>query len=187
MSIFVYMLNIAGLLSLWIQRGHIKVHITMVLQPYFPDGSVGKESACKAGDTGDSGSIPGLGRFSGEGNGNRLQCSCLGNRMDRGACWATSHGVTKESDTTKQWQQYNLITLSQRNINLCSAPDPKRPFSLFPGLLAKALSTDPIVDASLELSGNWYPWTSGLPFYEKGDVLHSKAFLGLDSRMQILR
>ena len=107
--------------------------------------------------------------------------------MDRGACWATSHGVTKELDTTKQWQQYNLITLSQRNINLCSAPDPKRPFSLFPGLLAKSLSTDPIVDASLELSGNWYPWTSGLPFYEKGDVLHSKAFLGLDSRMQILR
>ena len=109
--------------------------------------------------------------------------------MDRGACWATAHEVTKELDTTKQWQQYNLITLSQRNINLCSVPDPKRPFpfSLFPGLLAKALSTDPIVDVSLELSGNWYPWTSGLPFYEKGDILHSKAFLGLDSRMWILR
>ena len=68
-----------------------------------------------------------------------------------------------------------------------SVPDPKRPFSLFLGLLAKALSTDPIVDFSLELSGNWYPWTSRLPFYEKGDVLHSKAFLGLESRMQILR
>ena len=38
----------------------------------FPDGSVGKESACNAGDTGDAGSIPGLGRSSGGGNGNPL-------------------------------------------------------------------------------------------------------------------
>ena len=58
-SVFVYMLNIPDLLSLWIRRGHIKVHITMVLQPYLPSGSVGKESACKARDTGDSGSVLG--------------------------------------------------------------------------------------------------------------------------------
>ena len=38
----------------------------------FPDGSVGKESACNAGDTGDAGLIPGLGRSSGGGNGNPL-------------------------------------------------------------------------------------------------------------------
>ena len=43
----------------------------------------------------DLGSIPGLGRSSGEGNGNPLQCSCLGNHMDRGAWWATIHGVAK--------------------------------------------------------------------------------------------
>ena len=43
----------------------------------------------------DMGSIPGLGRSSGEGNGNPLQCSCLGNPMDRGAWWATIHGVAK--------------------------------------------------------------------------------------------
>ena len=43
----------------------------------------------------DMGSIPGLGRSSGEGNGNPLQCSCLGNTMDRGAWWATIHGVAK--------------------------------------------------------------------------------------------
>ena len=42
----------------------------------------GKEFACKAGDTG---SIPGMGKFPGERNGNPLQYSCLGNRMDRGA------------------------------------------------------------------------------------------------------
>jgi len=44
--------------------------------------------------------IPGLGRFPGEGNGNPLQYSCLGNPLERGACQATVHGVTKESDTT---------------------------------------------------------------------------------------
>ena len=48
----------------------------------FPSGSDGKASAYKAGD---SGSIPGLGRSSGEGNGNPLQYSCLRNPMDRGA------------------------------------------------------------------------------------------------------
>ena len=48
----------------------------------FPYSSVGKESACNAGDPG---SIPGLGRSPGEGNGNPLQYSCLGNLTDRGA------------------------------------------------------------------------------------------------------
>ena len=47
--------------------------------------------------TGDSGFIPGLGRFPGDGNGNPLQCSCLGNPMDRGAWWATVHGVAKST------------------------------------------------------------------------------------------
>ena len=57
----------------------------------FPSGSAGKESAC---NTGDLGSIPGLGRAPGEGNGNPLQCSCLENPMDRGAWQATVYGVT---------------------------------------------------------------------------------------------
>ena len=48
----------------------------------FPDGSDSKESACNEGD---QGSIPGLGRSPGEGNGNSLQHSCLKNPMDRGA------------------------------------------------------------------------------------------------------
>ena len=58
----------------------------------FPGGSEFKESACNAGDLG---SIPGSGRSPGEGNGNPLQYSCLENPMDRGAWWATVHGVTK--------------------------------------------------------------------------------------------
>ena len=49
-------------------------------------------SDCNAGDLG---SIPGLGRSPGEGNGNPLQYSCLENRMDGGAWWATVHGVAK--------------------------------------------------------------------------------------------
>ena len=48
----------------------------------FPCSSVGKASACNVGDLG---SIPELGRSPGEGNGNPLQYSCLGNPMDRGA------------------------------------------------------------------------------------------------------
>ena len=54
---------------------------------------MGKESACNAGDAGDSGSIPGLGRASGGGRGNPLQYSCLENSVDRGAWRATVHGV----------------------------------------------------------------------------------------------
>ena len=48
-----------------------------------------------AGDVTDVGSISGLGRSPGGGHGNSIQYSCLGNLMDRGAWWATVHGVTK--------------------------------------------------------------------------------------------
>ena len=44
---------------------------------------------------GDAGLIPESGRCPGGGNGNSLQCSCLENPMDRGAWWATVHGVSK--------------------------------------------------------------------------------------------
>ena len=54
-----------------------------------------KNLSADAGNTRDVGSIPGLGRSPGEGNGNPLQYSCLENHMDRGAWWATVHGVTK--------------------------------------------------------------------------------------------
>ena len=58
----------------------------------FPGGSDGNESACNVGDPD---SIPGLGRSSGEGNGNLRQYSCLENPMDGGAWQATVHGVAK--------------------------------------------------------------------------------------------
>ena len=58
----------------------------------FPAGSDGKASACNAGDLG---SVPGLRRSPGEGNGTLLQYPCLENPMDRGAWWAAVHGVAK--------------------------------------------------------------------------------------------
>ena len=63
----------------------------------FPGDSDGKGSVYNAGDPG---STTGLGRSPGEGNGNPLQDYCLENPMDRGAWWATAHGVA-ESDTTE--------------------------------------------------------------------------------------
>ena len=54
----------------------------------FPHGSVGKESACNAGDTGDASSIPGSGKSPREGNGCPLQYCCLEKPMDREASWA---------------------------------------------------------------------------------------------------
>ena len=57
-----------------------------------PDGSEGKESVYNAGDPG---SIPGPGRYPGEGNGNPLQNFCLENPIDRGAWWIPLHGVAK--------------------------------------------------------------------------------------------
>jgi len=48
-----------------------------------------KNMSAKAGDAGDTGSIPGSGRYPGGGNGNPLQYSCLGNSMDRRAWWIT--------------------------------------------------------------------------------------------------
>ena len=70
----------------------------------FSGGSVVKNLPASAGD---ASSILGLGRSPGKGNGNPLQYSCLGKPMDRGAWWATVHGVTKELIGTKQLNNNN--------------------------------------------------------------------------------
>ena len=68
----------------------------------FPGGPVAKNPPASAGDSGDTGSIPGSGRAAEEGNGNPLQYSCLENPTVRGAWRATAHGVgCKESDMTE--------------------------------------------------------------------------------------
>jgi len=66
--------------------------LALSLSSGLPYGSDGKEPACNVGDLS---SIPGLGRFPGEGNGYPLQCSFLENSKDKGAWQAVVHGVTK--------------------------------------------------------------------------------------------
>ena len=61
----------------------------------FPGGSVVKNLPANAGNTGDTDSVPGLGRSLGEGDSSPLQYSCLENSMDRGAWGATVHGVAQ--------------------------------------------------------------------------------------------
>ena len=76
-----------------INLGHIILILgTNVVEEGFPGGSVVKNLPANAGDMG---SIPGCERSPGEGNGNTLQYSYLGNPMDRGAWQVTDHGVTK--------------------------------------------------------------------------------------------
>ena len=69
---------------------------------WLPRGSVVKNPPVNAGDTRDAGLIPGLQRSPGR-NGNPLQYSCLGNSMNKGACWATVHGVAKS------WTQLSTL------------------------------------------------------------------------------
>ena len=66
-----------------------------------------KNPPASEGDTRHKGSIPGSGRFPEGRHGNPLQYSCLGKPMDRGAWWATVHGVTKELNVTKQLNNSN--------------------------------------------------------------------------------
>ena len=76
----------------------------------------GKESTCNAGD---GGSTPGLGRSSGEGNGNPLQYSCLGNPMDRGAWRAAVCGATKSQtrrSTHSHTTPYELIDFYKKPV-----------------------------------------------------------------------
>ena len=76
---------------------------------YFPGDSVVKNPPANTRDVRDMGSIPGLGRSLGKGNGNSLQCSCLGNPMDREAWRATVHGVTSS------WTQLMDNTISVKS------------------------------------------------------------------------
>ena len=72
------------------------INITQRRESGFPGSSVIKNPSANAGDTG---SVPGLGRFHGEGNDNPLQYSCLKNPMDREAWWATIQRVAKTKHT----------------------------------------------------------------------------------------
>ena len=68
---------------------------------------MGKEPTCQCRRLGFD---PWVGKIPGEGNDNPLHYSCLENPMDRGAWWATVHGITKESDTTYQLNSNMILT-----------------------------------------------------------------------------
>ena len=87
------LLAVQGTLKRLLQHPSLKASI-LQLSGFsgFPGGSDGKAPVYNAGDLG---SIPGLGRVPGEGNGNPLQYSCLENPMDGGAWWATVQRVAK--------------------------------------------------------------------------------------------
>ena len=83
-----FLLGLTGLIFL-LSKGFSRIFLNATVQKC---GSDGKKSTCNAGD---QGSIPELGRSSGEGNGYTFQYSCLENSMERGAWWATVHKVVR--------------------------------------------------------------------------------------------
>ena len=78
----------------------------------FPGDSLGEESVCNTGNTGDGGSVPGWGRSPGGGYGNPLQYSCLENPVGRGAWWAIVYGVSK-SQTRRQLSTHTCLMTSR--------------------------------------------------------------------------
>jgi len=76
----------------------------------FSGGSEVKNMPTNAGDTRDTGSIPGLGRSPGGGNGNPLQYSCLENPMDRVAWWAPVHRVTKNQRQLSEYKHTGMLS-----------------------------------------------------------------------------
>ena len=88
-----------------------------VVFPSLPTSSVVKNLSAVQ-ESWVMGSVPGTGRFPGEGNGNPLPYCCLENPMDRGAGWAAVHGVPKESDTTEWLNNNNRSTPDSLTIPL---------------------------------------------------------------------
>ena len=82
---------------------------------------MGKESICDAGDTGDLGSITGLGRSPGEGHSNPLQYFCLENPMHRGPGWDTVRGVA-ESDTEHACTHSTVWLYNTLLMSICIVP-----------------------------------------------------------------
>ena len=84
----------------------------------FPDGSVGKQSACNARNVGDAGSIPGGVRSPGDGHRNPLQYSCQEVPVDRGAWRATVHRVAKSQTRLKRLSTACFYTRSVAHAEL---------------------------------------------------------------------
>ena len=118
-------------------------------------------------NAGAVGSIPGLGRSSGEGNGNLLQYPCLENPMDRGAWWAAVLGVTKELDTTDQMNKNNNLIYNPPHdycLEFASVNSffPWLTSSHLLGISSKATFSGSFPDHSLSTKNHptpWHHWT----------------------------
>ena len=123
----------------------IAINMILTRKRGFHGGSDGKESACNAGDPD---LIPVLGRSPGEGNGSPLQYSCLENPMDRGAWWATVHGVTNMTERLAH-------TLTRKK-------DPSSPVSVSITPCSQSLSTSGFISNTyVSLRGHSYLGTLG--------------------------
>ena len=114
MCIYKYLYTYAyGFIYICFIYVHICVYIYIYTHIHMCEASqvvlVVKNPLANSGDLRDSGSIPGWGRSPGRGHGNPLQDSCLENPRDRGAWWATVHGVTESrarlSNTRTHWKK----------------------------------------------------------------------------------
>ena len=116
----------------------------------FPGDSVVKNLPANAGDTGDEGLIPEMGRSPGEGNGNLLWYSCLEKPMDRGTWWATVHGVAECGTWLMGWacMQSHIKDWSSNS----TANDAVLARDLFDIKLHPSVATKPFIRASLSAS-----------------------------------
>ena len=123
----------------------------------FPGGTVVKSPLTKTGNGRDIGSIPGLGRCPGIGNGNPLQYYCLENSMDRGAWQATVHGVAKSRTRLS-----NSTATHQRQKHRCVGPE-HRPTVLYLSEYVGPSSFLSALCGSLCSAPGWAEKRTGLP------------------------
>ena len=90
-----------------------------MLRKGYPGVSVVKNLPTGARDARHTGLIPGSGRSPGEGNGNPLQYSCLENFTDKGAWWATVHGVAKSQSWLSNWAYIKKAWIGGKRRELC--------------------------------------------------------------------
>ena len=96
---------------------HFQINVSLKLPPM---AQPIKNLSANAGEIGDAGLMPGLGRSLEERNGKPLQYSCLENPMDRGAWWATVHRVAKSQIQLKHRTQANCPQSYRENPKLSS-------------------------------------------------------------------
>ena len=161
-------------LLLQISFDFLLLHFSTLWWKGFPASSEVKASACNAQELG---SIPGLGRSPGQGNGNPLQYSCLENPMDRGAWWATLHGVAKSwtqlSDFTFTWWKGHLWGGGISSRKSC------RSSLNYSTSASLALVVGAYTWITMILNGLPWKWTEIGLFWDCTQVLHFGLFCGL--------